>query len=80
MLRVSYLAPDAPDGRFTPAELAAFRLTKKFAVAPQLITDADVEAVRKHYGNVAGAEIVSRSTQAAFFNRLTEAAGLRLEE
>ncbi len=72
-------ALDTLDERFTPDELAAFRLTRKFTIAPQLITDADVEAVRKHYGNVAGAEIVSRSTQAAFFDRMTEAAGLQLE-
>jgi alkylhydroperoxidase family enzyme len=73
-------ALDSPDDRFTPAELAAFRLSRKIATAPQLITDADVEAVRKHYGNVAGAEIVSRNTQTAFMDRLTEAAGLRLEK
>ena len=72
-------ALDSPDERFTPAELAAFRLTRKFATAPQLITDADVEAVRKHYGDTVGAEIVSRNTQAAFINRLTESAGLALE-
>jgi alkylhydroperoxidase family enzyme len=72
-------ALDAPDDRFNPAEQAAYRLTRKFAIAPQHITDADVEAVRKHYGDIAGAEVVSRCTQAAFFDRLTEAAGLPLE-
>ncbi len=73
-------ALDAPDERFTPAEFAAFRLTRKFAIAPQLITDADVEAVRKHYGDAVGAEMVSRNTQTAFIDRLTEAAGLPLDE
>lgn len=72
-------ALDAPDARFNAAELAVFELTKKFAVTPQRITDADVEAVRVHYGDVVGAEIISRNTQAAFINRLTEAAGLKLD-
>jgi alkylhydroperoxidase family enzyme len=72
-------ALDSPDGKFTSAEQAAFRLTRKFALSPQRITDADVEAVRKEFGDVAGAEIVTRSTQAAFINRVTEAAALPLD-
>jgi alkylhydroperoxidase family enzyme len=70
---------DSPEGKFSSAEQAAFRLTKKFSLAPQRITDADVEAVRKEYGDVVGAEIVSRNTQAAFINRLSEAAALPLD-
>lgn len=72
-------ALDAPGEQFTSGEQAAFRLTKKFSVAPQRITDADVEAVRKEYGDVVGAEIVSRNTQAAFIDRISEAAALPLD-
>lgn len=72
-------ALDEPEGKFTTGEQAAFRLTKKFSVAPQRITDADVEAVRKEFGDVVGAEIVSRNTQAAFLNRISEAAALPLD-
>ena len=43
------------------------------------ITDADIEGLRKHYSDYEVAEIVYHVTQAAFFDRLTEAAGLRLE-
>jgi alkylhydroperoxidase family enzyme len=54
-------------------------IARKITVDPALITDADIEGLRKHYSDREVAEIVYHATQAAFFDRLTEAAGLRLE-
>ncbi|AMV36050.1 carboxymuconolactone decarboxylase family protein [Planctomyces sp. SH-PL62] len=60
-------------------EQAALALVRKITEDPALITDADVEAVRKHFSDSETAEVVYLATQAAAFDRLTEAAGLRLE-
>ena len=73
-------ALDKPDDRFTPAELAVFAFARKLTVDPALIADADVEGLRKSYSDHEVAEIVYQVTQAAYFDRLTEAAGLRLED
>jgi alkylhydroperoxidase family enzyme len=54
-------------------------LARKLTVDPALITDADIEGLRKQYPDPEVAEIVYQVTQAAFFDRLTESAGLRLE-
>jgi alkylhydroperoxidase family enzyme len=72
-------ALDRPDHGSTPAEQAALALVRKITVDPALITDADVEAVRAHYSDPETAEVVYLATQAASFDRLTEAAGLPLE-
>ncbi len=72
-------ALDRPDFASTPAEQTALALVRKITVDPALISDADVEAVRKHYSDSETAEVVYRATQAAAFDRLTEAAGLQLE-
>jgi alkylhydroperoxidase family enzyme len=72
----------ALDGRwdeFTPAQQAAFNLTRKLAATPDLVSDADVAMVRKHYPDKQVAELVYHITLAAFFDRITEAAGLSLE-
>jgi alkylhydroperoxidase family enzyme len=63
----------------TPAENAALALARKITVDPALVTDADVEAVRKHFSDSETAEVVYLATQAAAFDRLTEVAALRLE-
>jgi alkylhydroperoxidase family enzyme len=65
--------------KFGPGERAAFSLARKLTVSPQLITDDDIALLRKHYKDKEVAEIVHHITQAAFFNRLTEGAGLQLE-
>lgn len=72
-------ALDRSDYSSNAAEQAALALVRKITVDPALITDADVEAVRKHYSDSETAEVVYHATQAASFDRLTEAAGLRLE-
>jgi alkylhydroperoxidase family enzyme len=65
--------------KFSAGERAAFALARKLTVSPQLITDDDIAVLRKHFKDREVAEIVHHLSQAAFFNRLTEAAGLRLE-
>ncbi len=73
-------ALDGPWDGFSAGERAAFNLARKLAATPDLVSDDDVAAVRKHYTDKQTAELVYHVTLAAFFNRLTEAAGLRLEE
>jgi alkylhydroperoxidase family enzyme len=72
-------ALDAPDRRFSEAQKAAFAFAKKLTVTPARITDDDVAGLRKHYKDREVAELIYQVTAAALFNRLTEAAGLRLE-
>ncbi len=72
-------ALDRTEGQGTSGEAAALALVSKITVDPALITDADVEAVRKHFSDSETAEVVYLATQAASFDRLTEAAGLGLE-
>jgi alkylhydroperoxidase family enzyme len=65
--------------RSAPEILAVHHLTSKLTEDPALVDDADVERVREHFGDRKTAEIIFLITEAAFFDRLTEAAGLRLE-
>jgi alkylhydroperoxidase family enzyme len=73
-------ALDNPDEGFTPSERQVFKFTRKLTVAPQLIVDSDIERLREHFSDSEVAELVHRVTTAAFFDRLTEAAGLQLEQ
>jgi alkylhydroperoxidase family enzyme len=70
---------DRSDDSIPQPERAALAVARKLTVDPALITDADIEGLRKHYTDPEVAEIIYHVTQAAFFDRLTEAAGLRLE-
>ncbi|MDG3002737.1 carboxymuconolactone decarboxylase family protein [Paludisphaera mucosa] len=72
-------AIDAPDDRFSAGQKAVFHLAKKLTADPALVTDADVAAVRKHFSDRETAEVVYFVTVAAFFDRVTEAAGIPLE-
>jgi alkylhydroperoxidase family enzyme len=72
-------ALDRPGDSLPTPECLVVAFTRKLTVNPALITDADVEGLRKHFSDHEVAEIVYHVTQAAFFDRLTEAAGLRLE-
>ncbi|MFO0907466.1 MAG: carboxymuconolactone decarboxylase family protein [Isosphaeraceae bacterium] len=67
----------AEDSALTPADRAALALARKVTTDPAQITDADVEAVRKHFSDHKTAEVIWHATEAAFFNRVTEAAGLQ---
>jgi alkylhydroperoxidase family enzyme len=53
--------------------------TRKLTATPQRIEDADIAGLRKHYSDSQVAEIVYHVTQAAFFDRVTEAAALPLD-
>jgi alkylhydroperoxidase family enzyme len=69
------------DGKdFTEAERAAFAFVRKLTATPYLIADKDVADLRKFYTDKQVAELVLHVGNAAFFDRVTEAAGLRLEE
>jgi alkylhydroperoxidase family enzyme len=73
-------ALDNPTDGFTLSEQQAFKFTRKLTVAPQLIVDSDIENLRTHFSDSEVAELVHRVTTAAYFDRLTEAAGLQLED
>ena len=57
----------------------ALAFTRKLTSTPQAIADADIARLRKHYKDGQVAEIVYHITQAAFFDRVTEAAALPLD-
>jgi alkylhydroperoxidase family enzyme len=69
-------ALDTLGGELSEGDRLALQLTRKLTVTPQWITDDDIAGLRKHFPDAEVAEIVYRITQAAQFNRLTEAAGL----
>ncbi len=74
--------PDAIEGAdspLSPAERAVVVFTRGLTEDPARISDADVAVLRDHFQDREVAEIVFRVTEAAFFNRLTEAANLPLE-
>ena len=60
-------------------ERAALDLANKLTVDPARITDADIAALRANYNDFETAEIVFQVTEAASFDRITEACGLALE-
>jgi alkylhydroperoxidase family enzyme len=68
------------DAEVTPAERAALDFTRKLTVDPALIDDDDFTKLRSLYSDREVAELVYQITNAAFFNRLTEVSGLRLED
>src|SRR5262249_20929831 len=71
-------ALDHPGESIPAPERLVLAFARKLTVNPALITDADVEGLRKHFSDHEVAEVIYHVTQAAFFDRLTEAAGLRL--
>jgi alkylhydroperoxidase family enzyme len=65
---------------FTPAERALFTVAKKLAASPVVLTDSDVaEAVKLTSAQQVG-QLINYTTNRASFNRITEAAGLQLEQ
>jgi alkylhydroperoxidase family enzyme len=73
-------ALDNPVQLADPARGAALAFAAKLAATPQAIADADIANLCKRFSNSEVAEIVYRTTQAAFFDRLTEAAALPLDD
>ncbi len=71
-------ALDQPE-KLTPVDREVVEFAQTITVDPALITDEDFLRLRKMLGDKKVAEVVYVTTQAAFFDRLTEAAGLQLE-
>jgi alkylhydroperoxidase family enzyme len=68
------------DGKELPEpERAAIAFARKLTMAPATVNDADVEALRKQFNDKQVAEIVHHVCNAAFLNRVTEAATLPLD-
>jgi hypothetical protein len=66
--------------RFTPGERALFKVARNLAASPIVLTDDDVNQAVKLVGPRDVVQTISYTTNCASFNRITEAAGLRLEE
>lgn len=72
-------ALDGPWDSRPAAERAAFSLARKVTATPDLLVDADVAELRKHYSDREVTQLVHYLTVKAYFNRVTEASGLPLE-
>jgi alkylhydroperoxidase family enzyme len=68
-----------PWDEFSEKERAAFRLVRISTVLPMAVADDDFAPLLKHYTGPQAAEIMHRICEAAYFNRVTEAAQLPLE-
>lgn len=73
-------ALDDPRSLSSDADREVVEFARTITVDPALITDDDFARMRKRFDDKKVAEIVYQTTQAAFFDRLTEAAGLQLEQ
>jgi alkylhydroperoxidase family enzyme len=73
-------ALDGEGKSFSDKERVTFAFVRELTVAPASITDDDIAQLRKRYSDSQVAEIVYRVGSAAFFNRVTEACGLPLED
>jgi hypothetical protein len=65
---------------FTPAERALFTLARKLAASPIVLTDDDVAKASKLTGPRKVVQLIHYTTLRAFFDRITEASGLQLED
>jgi alkylhydroperoxidase family enzyme len=73
-------ALDDPGSLESERDRAVVLFAKVIAVDPATVSDADFEMIKKHFDDRKVAEIVHQISQAASFDRVTEAAGLPLEE
>jgi alkylhydroperoxidase family enzyme len=65
---------------FAPAERSLFTLARNLAATPIVLTDSEVAHALKLTGPREVVQLVSYTTGRAFFDRVTEAAGLQLEQ
>ena len=65
---------------FKPADRAMFTLARKLAASPVVLTDADVDNAVKLTSPRDVAQLISYTTTRASFDRITEAAGLQIED
>jgi hypothetical protein len=73
-------ALDGDWAAFTPAERAMFTVAKRLAASPIVLTDHDVALAVKLSSPRDVVQLVSYVTNRASFDRITEAAGLKLED
>jgi AhpD family alkylhydroperoxidase len=71
---------DGDWSEFTPAERALLTVARKLAASPVVLTDADVAEALKLTGPRDVVQVVNFVTVCASFDRITEAAGLRLQK
>jgi hypothetical protein len=64
---------------YTTAERALFAVARKLAASPMVLTDADVAEALKQNGPREVVQLINYVTNRAFFDRITEAAGLALD-
>ena len=68
------------DGKsFTPREQALFTVARKLAASPCVLTDAEVKTAVELAGPRDVVQAIHYTTVRAYFNRVTEAAGLRVQ-
>ncbi|MBS0201359.1 MAG: carboxymuconolactone decarboxylase family protein [Planctomycetes bacterium] len=65
---------------FTPAERSLFTLARKLSTTPVVLTDADVAEAVQQAGPRDVVQTISYTTNRASFDRITESAGLRLDQ
>jgi alkylhydroperoxidase family enzyme len=65
---------------FTDSERALFTVARKLASSPVVLTDDDVARAVKRAGPRDVVQVITYTTNRASFDRITEAAGLRLEK
>ena len=70
---------DADAAALAEKERRALAFARKLSAAPATVTDTDVEALRKEFTDFEVAELVHHVCNAAFFDRVTEAAQLPLD-
>ncbi len=66
--------------KFSPTEQALFTVARKLAASPVVLTDDDVAKAVKLAGPRDVVQLISYTTNRASFDRITEAAGLRIEK
>lgn len=72
-------ALDKPASIEDPKDREVVTFARKITVDPALVDDDDFARIRKMFDDQKVAEIVFQVTEAAYFDRITEAAGLTLE-
>ena len=65
---------------FSPAEQAQFNLARKLAATPIVLTDEDVAVALKETSPRDVVQLITYVTGRASFDRVTESAGLQLEQ
>jgi alkylhydroperoxidase family enzyme len=71
---------DGDWSEFSPVERALFTVARKLAASPVVVTDDDVDNAVRLAGPRDVVQLISYTTTRASFDRITEAAGLQLEE